>query len=98
MVALAGATSLLVGNAYQAQMPQFAGDIAGAQGEIGYGVLLTASAAGAVLGGFVLEWSAWLRRPSVAPALGMGVAWAIAIVAFAFTRDYVVAVLALFAA
>ena len=98
MVALAGATSLLVGNAYQAQMPQFAGDIPGAQGEVGYGVLLTASAAGAVAAGFALEWSSWLRRPSVAPALGMGVAWALAIITFAFTRNYVLAVAALFAA
>src|SRR5437660_1599698 len=95
---VAGAPSLLVGNAYQAQMPQFAGDIPGAQGEVGYGVLLTASAAGAVVGGFALEWSSWLRRPSVAPALAMGVAWAITIAVFAFTGSYVIAVLALFAA
>ena len=97
MVALAGATSLLVGNAYQAQMPQFSQDIPGAQGEIGYTVLLTASAAGAVAAGFGLEWVAWLRRPSVMPALGMGVAWALAILVFAVTRSFPVAVVALFA-
>lgn len=98
MVALAGATSLLVGNAYQAQMPQFSQEIPGAQGELGYSVLLTASAAGAVTAGFGLEWIAWLRRPSVMPALGMGVAWAVAIVVFAVTRSFAVAVVALFAA
>jgi MFS family permease len=98
MVALAGATSFLVGNAYQAQMPQFAADIPGAEGTVGYSVLLTASAAGAVAGGVALEWSPWLRRPSVAPALGMGAAWALSIVVFALTRSYPVAVLALFAA
>ena len=98
MVALAGATSLLVGNAYQAQMPQFSQEIPGAQGELGYSVLLTASAAGAVAAGFGLEWIAWLRRPSVMPALGMGVAWAVAIVVFAVTRSFAVAVVALFAA
>jgi len=97
MVALAGATSFLVGNAYQSQMPQFASDIPGAQGEVGYSVLLTASAAGAVVGGFALEWSSWLRRPRVEPAIGMGVAWAIAILLFAFTQSYLVAVVALFA-
>jgi MFS family permease len=98
MVALAGATSFLVGNAYQAQMPQFSAEIPGAQGEVGYGVLLTASAAGAVIAAFVLEWSSWLRRPSVQPALAMGVAWALAIAVFAFTRDFGVAIVALFAA
>jgi len=38
MVVLAGATSFLVGNAFQAQMPQYAADIPGAQGELGYSV------------------------------------------------------------
>jgi MFS family permease len=98
MVALAGATSFLVGNAYQAQMPQFSAEIPGASGEVGYGVLLTASAAGAVLAAVVLESSAWLRRPSVLPALAMGVAWAFSIAVFAFTGSYPIAVLALFAA
>jgi MFS family permease len=98
MIVLGGATSLLVGNAYQAQMPQFAADIAGAQGELGYAVLLTASAAGAVVGGVALEYSSWLRRPSVFPAIAMGVLWGVFIVVFALTSSYAVAVLALFAA
>jgi MFS family permease len=98
MVVLGGATSLLVGNAYQAQMPEFATDIPGAGGELGYAVLLTASAAGAVVGGFALEWSSWLRRPRVSPAIAMGIAWALAILAFALTSSYLLAVVALFAA
>ena len=98
MVVLGGATSLLVGNAYQAQMPQFAQDISGAQGELGYAVLLTASAAGAVVGGVALEYLSWLRRASVFPAIAMGVIWGVFILLFAFTSSYAVAVLALFAA
>ena len=98
MIVLGGATSLLVGNAYQAQMPQFAEDISGAQGALGYAVLLTASAAGAVVGGVALEYSSWLRRPSVFPAIAMGVVWGVFIVVFALTRSYLIAVLALFAA
>ena len=98
MVILGGATSFLVGNAFQAQMPQFSGDIPGAQGEIGYAVLLTATAVGSVTGGLLLEWSSWLRRPSVIPAILMGVAWGLAILVFALTTSYVIAVVALFVA
>jgi MFS family permease len=98
MVVLGGATSLLVGNAYQAQMPQYAADIPGAQGEIGYSVLLTATGLGSVTGGLALEWSAWLRRPSVGPAIAMGIVWALALALFAVTSSYALAVVALFAA
>jgi MFS family permease len=98
MVAMAAATSFLVGNAYQAQMPQFAADIVGASNTVGYSVLLTATAAGSVVAGFALEWSSWLRRPAVGPSLAMAVAWAIALVVFAFTRSFLIAVLALFVA
>lgn len=98
MVAMAAATSFLVGNAYQAQMPQFANDIVGDNSTFGYSVLLTATAAGSVVAGFALEWSRWLRRPSVGPSLGMAVAWAVALVVFAFTSSFLIAVLALFAA
>lgn len=98
MVVLAGATSFLIGNAFQAQMPQFSADIPGAQGEVGYSVLLTATAAGSVVAGFSLEWSPWLRRPAVLPALGLGVAWCLSLLVFALTRSYAVAVAALFAA
>lgn len=98
MVVLGGATSLLVGNAYQAQMPQYAADIPGAQGEIGYSVLLTATGLGSVVGGLALEWSAWLRRPSVGPAIAMGIVWAVSILVFAATSSYLLAIVALFAA
>jgi MFS family permease len=98
MVVLAGATSFLVGNAFQAQMPQYAADIPGAQGEVGYSVLLTATGLGSVVGGFALEWSSWLRRASVRPAIAMGVAWAALMVVFAYTTSYALAVVALFLA
>jgi MFS family permease len=98
MVILAGATSFLVGNAFQAQMPQFSADIPGAHGELGYAVLLTATAVGSVTAGFLLEWSSWLRRPSVRPAIVMGIVWGLAILLFALTSSYLVAVVALFVA
>jgi MFS family permease len=96
MVVLGGATSFLVGNAFQAQMPQYAADLPGAQGELGYSVLLTATGLGSVAGGFALEWSSWLRRPAVRPAIAMGIVWALGMIVFAYTSSYAVAVVALF--
>ncbi len=98
MVTMAGATSFLIGNAYQAQMPQFADDIVGGSNTFGYSVLLTATAAGSVIAGFALEWSRWLRRPEVGPSLAMAVAWALALLVFAYTTSFLVAIIALFAA
>src|SRR4030081_3245230 len=74
MVLLAGATSFLVGNAFQAQMPQFAADIPGASGEIGYAVLLTATAVGSVLGGFLLQSYSFLPRSARRSRSRMGMA------------------------
>ena len=97
MVVLGGASSFLVGNAYQAQMPGFASDLAGGT-ELGYSALLTASGLGAVLAGFALEWSAQLRRPGVSVAIALGIAWALALAVFAITTSFALALFALFAA
>ncbi len=98
MTALAGLSSLFVGNAYQAQMPEFAAWFGSAQDEITYSVLLTASAAGSVLGGFGLEALAFFRQPRIRAAVLFALAWAVSILVFAITPLYAVAVLALFAA
>ena len=98
MTALAGLSSLFVGNAYQAQMPEFAAAFGSAQDEITYSVLLTASAAGSVLGGFGLEALAFFRQPRIRIAVLFALAWAASILLFAITPLYAVAVLALFAA
>ena len=55
MILLGGATSLLVGNAFQAQMPEFAHDFGHDKQDWAYSILLGANAAGAVLGGLLLE-------------------------------------------
>jgi MFS family permease len=98
MIALAGLSSLLVGNAYQAQMPEFATAFTATQSELTYTVLLGASAAGAVLGGFALEASAFFRKPRERTAVLMALAWAVALLAFALVPVYPVAVAALFVA
>ena len=96
MIALAGLSSLFIGNAYQAQMPEFAAVFGSAKDEITYSVLLTANAAGAVLGGFGLEAMAFFRQPRIRTAVLLALLWAGSILAFAITPLYAVAVLALF--
>jgi len=97
MVVLAGASSFLVGNAFAAQMPSFAADLAGGT-ELGYSALLTANGLGAVVAGFSLEWSSQLRRPGVSVAITLAIAWALALAVFAITSSFALAVVALFAA
>ncbi len=96
MIALAGLSSLFIGNAYQAQMPEFAAMFGSAKDEITYSVLLTANAAGAVLGGFGLEAMAFFRQPRIRTAVLLALVWAASILVFAITPLYAVAVLALF--
>ena len=55
MTLLAGAVSLFVGNAYQAQMPEFASDLGATEATLRYSALLTSSAAGALAAGIILE-------------------------------------------
>ena len=61
MILLGGATSLLVGNAFQAQMPEFAHDFGHDQQDWAYSMLLAANAAGSVVGGLLLEGTGLLR-------------------------------------
>ena len=97
MIVLGGASSFFVGNAFAAQMPSFAADLAGGT-ELGYSALLTANGLGAVVGGVTLEWSSKLRRPGVAVVIGLAIAWAVALAVFAVTSSFVLAIVALFAA
>src|SRR5207249_4119291 len=66
-----------------------------AQDEITYSVLLTANAAGSVLGGFGLEALAFFRQPRIRTAVLLALAWGTSILVFALTPIYGVAVLAL---
>ena len=97
MTLLAGGASLVVGNAYQAQMPEFAEHLGHGHAGVGYSMLLAADAAGALTAGFVLESRALLQpRPRSAFILAM--LWCCAIAAFAVSRDYPVAWALLFVA
>lgn len=97
MVLLVGGASLIVGNAYQAQMPEFAQDLAHGDGGFTYSALFGADAAGALCAGLALEARGLLPpRPRTAFLLAMG--WCLAIGSFAANKSYPLALLLLFCA
>lgn len=91
MVALGGAASLFVGSAYQAQMPEFAHDLGHDNAGVQYSVLLGAGAAGALIGGLVLE-SKNLLPPAPRTAFVLVFLWCLAIASFALSDNYLIAV------
>ena len=96
MISLAGCASFLVGNAHQAQMPEFAHHLGHDDG-LHYSVLLAATAAGAVAAGIVLESGGLLTaRPRTACILVL--LWCGAILGFASATSYPLALALLFAA
>jgi MFS family permease len=97
MTLLAGGASFIVGNAYQAQMPEFARDFGHGEGGLTYSMLFAADAAGALLGGLALE-SRGLLPPRPRSAFLLAGAWCLAIGGFAATRSYGLALALLFAA
>ena len=67
MILLAAVSSLFVGNAFQAQMPEYAHDLGTDDAGVRYSILLGANAAGALSGGILLESRGLLpARPQTA--------------------------------
>jgi MFS family permease len=97
MILLGGATSLLVGNAFQAQMPEFAHDYGHDHQDVAYSVLLGANAAGAVVGGLLLEGRGWLQANARNAAI-CSIFWCLAIIGFAASHSYYLSVALLFCA
>ncbi|HMA80558.1 MAG TPA: MFS transporter [Candidatus Binatia bacterium] len=97
MIVLGGAASLFVGNAFQANMPEFAHDLGTDKTDFAYSALLAANAAGSVFGGFVLDGKAWMP-PTVKSAIGCAILWCVAMTAFAFSNSYPLSLIILFAA
>ncbi len=95
MVCLVGLSSLIVGNAFQAQMPGFAVSLG--QGEAGYSVLLAANGAGAFASGVLLESGGFLKARA-RTAVVLAILWCTALGIFAFTPYFYMAVALLFAA
>ena len=97
MILLAGVSSLLVGNAFQAQMPEYAHDLGADDAGVDYSILLGANAAGALVGGLLLE-SRGLLQPRPQTAIVFTLLWCLAITGFAAATSYPLAVALMFAA
>jgi MFS family permease len=97
VILLGGATSLLVGNAFQAQMPEFAHDFGHDKQDWAYSLLLSATAAGSVFGGLLLEGTG-LLRPSARTATICAILWCVTIIGFAASTSYPLAIALLFGA
>jgi MFS family permease len=97
MILLAGGASFFVGNAYQAQMPEFAADLGHGHAGLGYSMLLSADAAGALVAGLALE-SRGLLRADPRTAFGLTILWCLCIGGFAVTTSYPLALALLFCA
>lgn len=95
MILLGGATSLLVGNAFQAQMPEFAHDFGHDKQDWAYSMLLGANAAGAAVGGLLLEGTGWLKANARNAAI-CSILWCVAIIGFAVSTLFSVAITLLF--
>ena len=95
MILLGGATSLLVGNAYQAQMPEFAHDFGHDKQDLAYSIMLGASAGGAAVGGLLLEGSGLLKANPRNAAI-CSILWCVTIIGFAASPNYYLSVGLLF--
>ncbi|MCC6179696.1 MAG: MFS transporter [Chloroflexi bacterium] len=94
MVMLGGMSSLFIGASLGPQMPEFAHDLGTDQAGLAYGALLAANAAGAVFGGVLLE-ATGLLKPNARTAMVSTIVFSLAILGFALTQSYVLALLLL---
>jgi MFS family permease len=92
MIVVAGATSFLVGNAFQAQMPAYANFLGADETGTRYTVLLAADAAGAVIGVVLLETAHLFSTPSVYMAIAAAGLWGLTMGLFPLTQSYPTAV------
>jgi MFS family permease len=87
MTLLAGAASFFVGNAYSSQMPGFAAELGHGDPGVSYSMLLAADAAGGLLAGLALEGGG-LLPPRPRTAILLALSWCVALMVFALSRSY----------
>ena len=80
-------SSLLVGNAYQAQMPEFAADLGHVDADVYYSMLLGANALGALVAGIALESYA-LLPPRPKTVFTLVILWCLCMFGFAVSTNY----------
>lgn len=97
MTILAGAASMFVGNAYQSVMPEFATDLGAENSGFFYGALLSATAAGALAAGLVLE-SRSLLPAKPRSAIILVILWCFSLAGFAASTNFYLSALLLFCA
>jgi MFS family permease len=97
MILLAGVSSLFVGNAFQAQMPEYAHDLGTDDAGVRYSILLGANAAGALAAGIVLESRALLQARAQT-AIVFTILWCLVVTGFAAATSYPLAVALMFVA
>lgn len=97
MTVMIGAAAFFVGNAYQAQMPGFAVDLGHGRADFSYSLLLAADAAGGLTAGVLLE-SRGLLPPKARTAFYLAMIWCCALIGFARSGTYAVAIALLFIA
>jgi len=91
MIVLAGATSLFVGTAFQAQMPEYAHHHGSEEADVWYSVLFGANAAGAVIGALLLE-SLPAFHGGVRAAIVCAAIWGTVMAIFPLIHGYAAAV------
>jgi MFS family permease len=91
MIVLVGATSLFVGTAFQAQMPEFAHHHGSEEADVWYSVLFGANAAGAMIGAILLE-SVAAFQGGARPAIVCAAIWGAVMAIFPLVHGYAAAV------
>jgi MFS family permease len=97
MTVLAGASAVMIGSGYQAQMPAYATDLGHGDAGVLYSMLLAADAAGAMTAALVLEGRS-LLPPAPRTAVVLAMVWCAAIGGFASATSYPLALALLFVA
>jgi MFS family permease len=94
MIILGGLGSFFVGTSLQTSMPIFAHDLGAGSAGTAYGVLLFALGLGGVIGGVLLEVTGRIK-PTVTAAVVSTAIYGVTVLFFAFTGNYVVALIML---
>ncbi|HWC31038.1 MAG TPA: MFS transporter [Dehalococcoidia bacterium] len=95
MIAMGGLTSFIVGNAHQAQLPEFAEGFNQDDSGLAYTLLLLAGATGAIVGGLLLELLP-RAHPTPRRAIRLAALWTVCMLVFAAAPAYGVGLVTLF--